>query len=282
VLGVPFNSDGTPPAVEHPPQRLREAGLISRLTAEAEVHDLGDLPLPVPDGTRDAATGVLNWPAWQTVTDLLAARVKTALTAGAWPLILGGDCSILTGILAGAAEAGSRCGLLFVDGHGDFHTPDTSPTGEPADMVLAVLTGRGPNPISSGVSTDPLLRDGEVMVYGLREWDGIRDSTITVLDKERLLAEDLVETARQSITVLGRDRPMWLHLDVDVIDPSLMPVLFSATDGLTFEEARVLLQALLDAAPVIGMNVACFHPNLDHTGSATAALVDLLTDLLTS
>jgi arginase len=280
MIGVPFNGDGTPPEVEHPPQSLRQAGLLAHLAVSRVVRDLGDVPIPPADGKRDVTTGVLNWKAWQTVTDRVAHRVAEVIGDGGWPLVLGGDCSVLTGIMAGVARVHEQRGLFFVDGHGDFHSPDTSPMGEPADMELAVLTGRGPVPFRAAPWRSPLLRDEDVVVFGIREWDGIEASSIRIVDRGRLVGLGIIEGAREGINTLQPDLPLWLHFDVDVLDPAIMPVIFPAGAGLSMIQAKLLLRTLLETDRVIGMDVACFHPNLDRTGTATEGLVGLLADVL--
>lgn len=277
-LGVPFNSDGTPPEVEDPPARLRQAGLVARLSASRPVHDCGDLQIPTAVKQRDPGHGVLNWPSWQAVTGSVAEAVRGILAARGWPLVVGGDCSILVGVMAGAIEVEDRCGLFFVDAHGDLHTPATSPTGEPADMELAALTGRAPCPLSR--SAGALLDDADVVVIGVREPDGIDAAPIRTVDSTQLRRGDIVSRVRTAAEALS-DRPAWLHLDVDVLDPSLMPVIYPAGAGLTFDETRTTLRVLIRTGRVIGMTVACFHPNLDSTGAATAGLVELLSSVLT-
>jgi arginase len=264
--------------MEHPPQHLRDAGLLDRLASSRDVLDGGDLPIPIAEGVRDAGTGVLNWSSWQAVTERAATSIREVLSAGGWPLVVGGDCSILVGLMAGAVQVQRRCGLFFVDGHGDFHTPTTSSTGEPADMELAVLTGRTPNPADASAAV--LLGDDEVVVFGVRERDGIDDSSIRVVDYSRLGQGDLVTQVREGALALP-DGPVWLHFDVDVIDAHLMPVFFPAGSGLTFDQAQTVLRTLLGTGRVIGMDVACFHPNLDHSGTATTGLIELLTNVLT-
>ena len=276
-LGVPFNSDGTPPEVEHPPQHLRNAGLLDRLSSSRSIRDCGNLPIPAADGVRDSGTGVLNWSSWQAVTGQVAESIREILAAGGWPLVVGGDCSILVGIMAGALQVEAPCGLFFVDGHGDFHTPATSPTGEPADMELAALTGRAPSP--AGAATGVMLEDEHVVVFGIREPDGIDAASIRVVGFGRLTQGDLVTAVHDGAAVIP-DLPVWLHLDVDVIDPALMPVLYPAGAGLTFDQTATVLGTLVRTGRVIGMDVACFHPNLDHSGTATTALIDLLAKVL--
>lgn len=276
-LGVPFNSDGTPPEVEHPPQYLRDAGLLDRLSSFRSVRDCGDLPIPSADGVRDPRTGILNWSSWNAVTGYVAESIREILVAGGWPLVVGGDCSILVGIMTGASQVEDSCGLFFVDGHGDFHTPATSPTGEPADMELAVLTGRAPSP--TGTAAGVVLDDEDVVVFGIRERDGIDAVSIRVFDFARLSEGDLVTAVHDGAAALS-DLPVWLHFDVDVIDAAVMPVIYPAGAGLTFDQVETMLGVLLRTGRVIGMDVSCFHPNLDHAGTATTALIDLLTKVL--
>jgi len=128
-IGVPFNCDGTPPGVGNPPQHLRKAELLERLGRSRRIHDCGDLSIPGAEGFRDEVTDVLNWRSWKAVSELFARKIEESLSTSDWPLVVGGDCSIHIGIMAGVAKTLDRCGLLFVDGHAAFLTPATSPTG---------------------------------------------------------------------------------------------------------------------------------------------------------
>lgn len=277
-IGVPFNCDGTPPEVEHPPQHLRKAGLLEQLGKLRRIYDCGDLSIPVAEGFRDEVTGVLNWRSWKAVSELVAQTIAEALLTGDWPLVVGGDCSILIGIMAGIAKVRDRCGLFFVDGHADFLTPATSPTGEPADMELAALTGRAPSPLAGPGGS--LLRDEDIIVFGIRERDGIDEAPIRVVDYSQLSGGQLVATVRENANALLAELPVWLHFDVDVIDSDLMPVIYPAGDGLTYGQTEALLKTLSSVGCVIGMDVACFHPSLDRSGAATASLADLLMKVL--
>ena len=144
-------------------------------------------------------------------------------------------------------------------------------------MELAVLTGRAPNPAPAAETA--LLDDDDVVVFGIRDRDGIDAAPIRVLDFDRLTQGDLATAVQETAKVISGP-PMWLHFDVDVIDAALMPVLFPAGNGLNFDQTAALLGTLLGTGRVIGMDVSCFHPNLDHTGEATAALIDLLAKVL--
>ena len=88
-------------------------------------------------------------------------------TAG-FPLVLGGDCSILIGCTL-ALRRQDRFGLFFIDGHADFYQPETSPTSEVADMDLAIVTGRGPEALTDIEGLRPLVRDEDVVAFGHRD-----------------------------------------------------------------------------------------------------------------
>jgi arginase len=172
-------------------------------------------------------------------------------------------------------------GLVFIDGHADFHTAATSPTGDPADMELAVLTGRGAEQITHAGERYPILHDDDVVVYGIRAWDHVDESNIAVYDSVRLREAGIgpaVESGMEKL--IKRTAPVWLHFDVDVLDPEVMPVMFPEPGGLSFDEAETLLGAVWDSSRVGGMSVACYHPWLDANGLAGRRLAELIAEVL--
>jgi arginase len=124
--------------VERLPQALRAAGLLPGLRAEdaGRVPDLNDRYDPV----RDPATGLLNGEAIRDVSHRLAAAVGRLLDGGRFPVVLGGDCSVLLGALLARRRRG-RTGLVFLDAHADFCQPAAEPGGAAARDLAAVLTG---------------------------------------------------------------------------------------------------------------------------------------------
>ena len=79
-----------------------------------------------------------------------------------------------------------------------------------------------------------------------------------------------------------KELPVWLHFDVDVLDPKVMPVMFPEPEGLTFEEAQEFMGLVWASGRVIGMSIACYHPKLDADGNAGARLVTLVSEVLSS
>ena len=201
----------------------------------------------------------------------------------AFPLLLGGDCRMLIGIFAAFAQRETEVGLVFLDGHADFHSPETSPSGDPADMELAILTGRGPERITRIAGKYPLIKDEEVVVYGIRAWDGIGASNIEVYDRRLMVENGIKYSVKEGLKKFSqKELPIWLHFDVDALDPKFMPVMFPEPEGLTFEEAQEFLGLVWASSRVIGMSIACYHPKLDADGNAGARLVTLVSEVLSS
>jgi arginase len=140
VLGAPFDSSGACRGEERAPDALRSAGL----TAVFEGIDRGDVAAPLCNPVRDPETGLIAFVELRASSQALRQAVAATLVRGERPLVVGGDCSLLLGTLAGVRDAVGRLGMWFVDGHADYLDGNSSPTGEAADMELAILTGDGP------------------------------------------------------------------------------------------------------------------------------------------
>jgi len=284
ILGAPFNGLGTFPDIENPAEGLRQANLMSLLEASGHiVTDLGDLSGFQCQDIRDDETGINDFGMWLNLSQELSQMLGGMLDRQAFPLLLGGDCRMLVGIFAAFSQRETEAGLVFLDGHADFHSPETSPSGDPADMELAILTGRGPERITRIAGKYPLLKDEEVVVYGIRAWDHIGTSNIEVYDRQRMIKNGIKHTVKEGLkNFYQKELPVWIHFDVDVLDPELMPVMFPEPEGLTFEEAQEFLGFVWASGRVIGMSIACYHPKLDIDGSAGAQLVTLVSEVLSS
>jgi arginase len=260
------------------PAALRAAGLIERLGAR----DGGAADAHIRDRRRDPATGVIGAADVRRATLDVAARVRNVIGAHERPLVIGGDCTLLLGIFAALP---SGCGLWFVDGHADFYDGETSPTGEAADMDLAILTGHGP----AGLIDDPPPLDpAAVVLLGHRPSDLDAD---TAFENARLdpaiHALTALELRERGAGRVGEEaaarlagRSVWLHLDLDVLDETALPaVSYPQPLGLDWDELDRLMRPLVAAGP-IGISVADFNPERDPGGALAVRVVDLLASLL--
>ncbi|NPE08911.1 MAG: arginase family protein [Asgard group archaeon] len=282
ILGTPFNGIGSPPNIENTADGLRELKLVELLDSKGcSVKDLGNLEGFQIQDIKDSKTGIMDFDLWVNLSNSLSKKLEGILSRKGFPLLLGGDCRMLIGVFSAFAQRNEEIGLIFLDGHADFHTIETSPTGDPADMELAVLTGRGPDKITRIAKKYPLLEEKNILVYGIRAWDQIAESNIKVFDCKQMKEKGIRTALDEGIESFpGKELPVWLHLDVDVLDPKLMPVMFPESDGLSIEELQEFLSHEWLLGQTIGLNIACYHPVLDKDGSAGSRLVSLIAEFL--
>lgn len=275
---------GRIPRVDLLPEVLLEAGLARRLGASLET-----TVKPGPyEPKRDKASGVLNPHGIVDLSRRLADAVEEARRAGRFPLVLGGDCSILLGCLLGLRRTGARHGLAFLDGHTDFWPPEASPLGGAAGMDLWFSTGRPPAILGNLEGRGPLVRDEDVVVMGVRDpghpgedfsAEHARDTAMEYLDLDALRQEGIAASADRALARLRRPEVagFWIHLDADVMDDAVMPAVDSRQpDGLRAEELGELLARLIGSGRVLGLDVTIYDPSLDPERSAARVLVDVL------
>jgi len=282
IIGTPFNGIGSTPNIENTAEGLRQLNLISILESKGcTVTDLGDIIGFQSQELKDSETGILDFTLWINLSKEIDERLGEILDRKNFPLLLGGDCRMLVGIISAFIQRNEEICLIFLDGHADFHNIETSPTGDPADMELAVLTGRGPDKITRIANKYPMLDEENVLVYGIRAWDQIAESNIRIFDNNKIKEKGIRTTLEEGRECLPNNKlPIWIHLDVDVLDPKLMPVMYPEPDGLSFKQLRELLMNEWITNQTIGMSVACYHPVLDKDGIAGKKMVSLITDFL--
>src|SRR5687767_14401121 len=165
-IGIRPYDEGGMRGLDLAPGVLRDQGIETRLAAR----DFGDVVPPPyrdfvrPPGRPRNEDGVVAY------SRDIAARVASAANEDAFVLLLGGDCSIVLGGLLGARVRGaSRLGLIYVDAHADFATPESSRTGSAASMCLALAVGRGETPLARLHADSSLVRAEDVVVVGRRD-----------------------------------------------------------------------------------------------------------------
>ena len=286
VIDAPSILGLRPTGVELLPKALRAAGLLERLNAE-----YGGIVAPSSpyNHSRDEETKLLNAEAIKEYSLKLEEAVKRQLHKNKFPIVIGGDCSILIGNLLALRRLG-RYGLFFIDGHSDFYLPEESPTGEVADMDLAIVSGHGPDILSNLDHLKPLVKEQDIVVFGYRDsaqsaqygCQDIKKTTminaVELVDVEKL---GLKNTASLGIQALLKNElsGFWIHLDADVLDDSIMPAVdYRLPDGITFPELSNLLKLLLLSKKAVGISVTIFNPTLDKDGSITRNFVSSIVE----
>lgn len=287
-IGIRPYDDGGIRRLDLAPEALREQGLAARLAAR----DCGDVAPPPyrdfvrPPGRVRNEEGVLSY------SHALARQVGAAAEDGAFVLLLGGDCSIVLGALLGLRRPGSSSpGLVYVDAHSDFATPEQSYTGSAASMCLALAVGRGDSPLARLNGEEPLARMEDVVLVGRRDqadepWYGqnvLRTSPILDLPHEEVRKRGPEGTARAALERLTRPGVggFWIHLDADVLDPSVLPAVDSPEpNGLGLDELAELLTPLVRHPKALGLELTIYDPELDPDRGSAARLAGLLERVL--
>jgi arginase len=275
-----------PKGVETLPDALLGAGLAERLGGRGAARQAGRVEPPAYDPRRDPETLLLNPQSLVRYSIALADAVGSALDRNEFPLVLGGDCSILLGNLLALRRRG-RYGLLFLDGHADFYQPEAEPNGEAASMDLALATGRGPALLSNIEGRSPLVRDEDVVVLGRRdapqaEEHGSQRIEATPIEMMELAEVRAIGAQAAADRALERFsspalKGFWIHLDADVLDDAIMPAVdYRMPDGLSWDELATVLRACVDSDGAVGINITVFNPSLDRDGSIAKSLVATL------
>lgn len=285
IISAPSILGLRPSGVELLPESLLRAGLISKIGTMNTIVDVPTLNAEY-SGERDPETKCLNAAAVRDFSISLMSEIEEQIDNAAWPLVLGGDCSILIGIMP-ALKTKGNFGLVFLDAHADFYQPAASTTGELADMDLAIVTGRGPAIISDINQLTPYVEDRHVIHIGQRDAEeakkfgsrDIADSDIKQFDLATIRLsgwENVVQNAIDYIQTLNIDG-FWIHFDTDVISDEENPAVeYRLPGGLSFEEAGYILNRLLRTGKAIGMSITIYNPNLDTTGEIAVKITDCL------
>jgi arginase len=268
-LGLRPPRAGEGPGVRKPAAALRNRRIVSRLDAL----DCGRVMPPPYSPDVDPETTVIGGEAVGEFSVDLADKVSAVLGDGHFPLILGGDCSILVGNMLALRSLG-RFGLVFLDGHLDFRHPGNSEVvGAAAGAELALVSGRGPERLANINDSKPLVRDEDIFALGEREDDpetrSARDTGIEVWDLSAVREIGPGDVAARAVETLRANDVdgFWIHLDADLLSDEVMPAVVSRQPGgLSFAELLEHLRVFLRSDLAVGMQVTIFDPELDPNG----------------
>ncbi len=287
LLGAPWDCSGTGRGEAAAPDALRLAGAAG-LVAD----DAGNADTTIEPGERDVHTGVLALESTLRAAGALSATLGAAMAQrpGRRPLVLGGDCSILLGIVPALRRRSGAVGLWFVDGHPDYQDGTSSDTGETADMDLAVLTGIGAETLVALDGNPPLVEASDVVLIGHRteHLDAAASAELQAvpadlhrIDATAVIADPSAAGRRAAALLAPSDRPTWLHLDLDVLDPTVLDaVTYPQPGGPDWEQLAALLHPLTAAPGLLGVSIADHRPDLDPTGTAASRILALLASVL--
>ncbi|HWW94532.1 MAG TPA: arginase family protein [Vicinamibacteria bacterium] len=288
VVGIPTAAGARGPGPSEAPRRLREAGLLEALRGTGPgVVNLSDLSL-FPFREDPEHPRARNAPVATCAAQAAADEMTRALAEG-FTIVLGGDCTIVAGTVAGARRyLGQAVGLVFLDADADLNTPSTTPSGFLNGMALAHALGQGVAELAAAGGPPPAVAPEHVSLVGFRALDPGERAGLGALGLAlpASAARTMGMKATAALAVDGvenGDGPILVHLDVDLLDPSVMPAKEPLTGGvgLSWEEASDLVTALLASPRVVALEVCEYNPDRDPGDACARKLVDLLARAVT-
>ncbi|GAA1280899.1 hypothetical protein GCM10009609_51080 [Pseudonocardia aurantiaca] len=227
VIAVPYHLDEHLPGLELP--------LAPDHTVVADL----------PEGGR--------WQRMAALYEQVATLVAEEVGAGRVPVVLSGDCTTSLGVVAGLQQAGRAPALVWFDAHGDVQTPETSTSGYLGGFPVRQLVGGSDRTVAEHIGLRP-VPERDVVLVDARDLDPAE-------------AEYLAGAAIRRVPVAGLpgvlpSGPVYLHLDVDVVDPEELPgLLFPSPDGPGLADVTAAVHAVLHSCDVVAIGLACtWHP----------------------
>jgi arginase len=251
MIGAATSAGAYAPGQEQAPAAFRRHGLVEALASRGRtIRDHGDVAAFRwrPDPSRSQA---MNLDAVRHACELVANHVATAIAAQEDVLVLGGDCTVELGTVAGANVTGGRVGLVYIDFDADLNTPDTSDGALDWTGVAHLLNIGGCEPSLARLGpTCPMLRPQQLLYFGVEnitppEAATIRDHAIKVISREDAL-RDIGAAAGRAAEWAARFDCVLIHFDADVLSFIDFPIAENVRrcDGLKLEQAAVVLKQL--------------------------------------
>jgi arginase len=288
LIGVPSSAGAHGPGQEKAPAALRQAGLLGALRETGlDVEDLGDLPVTrfAPDRvdrkrqSRDAVVKVARQ-----VADAVAAAVARDLI----PFVLGGDCTITLGVVAGLLRRQPDLGLIYFDGDADLTTPETTHSGIFDSMGVSHLIGEGDPELAHIGPRFPLLPQERIALFGFHPYE-IEPREAQLLEQTAMLRYPVtsmddrpVELAQEVRARLDeRAQAIAVHFDVDVMDSAEVPLAdWPHYDALSFGDAMRCLSVFVGSPRLAALVVTEINPDNDPDGLLIRQFIDAFVDAL--
>jgi arginase len=281
VIGVPIDSLGKPGGTELSPGVWREQGIVEALGAR----DAGDVPVRIVGEQRDPASGIVGYPTVVSTCEGVRDALAPILQSGAFTVVLGGCCSLVPGVAAALRVADpGPAGLAYVDGHLDTYDPRTSPTGEAADMPVAICAGLGDAALVGLGPAIPLIDPAHIALLAHRDSaEAQSDGAVmpealgigTSIDCAAVQASGARETGERIAARLAASAGrFWLSIDIDVLSSEAMPATpAQQPGGLSLEQLAELARPLARHPACAGLDLLCYDVDMDDAQHTSGRLL---------
>lgn len=286
IVGVPMDLGQRRRGVDMGPSALRYAGLDQRLRALGyNVIDSGNLNVPLPENEPPDNSKARHLESIAGVCRDVYTRTLKTLERDEVSIFLGGDHSISIGTVSAMDAHGGNVGVIWVDAHGDFNTPEITPSGNVHGMALATLLGHGPRELTDIGREGAKLRPADVVILGARDIDlrervALRESGVLVITMREIDEMGMAAAARQALDRLGGLSKIHVSLDMDSLDPMEAPgVGTPVPGGLSYREAHLLMEIFADSGKVGSLDIVEVNPILDDRNRTARLGVELAASL---
>jgi arginase len=271
LLAVPYDSGHYDTRMGRGPTHLVARGVVPALEARGHTVSLRELR------ARDAFPREIG-----TAFDLarqLAEQVREACAGGAFPLVLAGNCNTALGTLAGIGSA--ETAVIWLDAHGEFNTPETTTGGFLDGMGLAIATGHCWRPLAASIPSFQPLPGAHLLLLGARDLDDperplIERAGVRMIAPAALRDRNDATLADALAALPPTLRGAYVHLDLDVLDPSVGPANgYAAPDGLLVDDVRRALELVQQRLPILAATVASYDPAHDRDDRVLGAALEL-------
>ncbi len=288
IIGVPMDLGAGRRGVDMGPSAIRIAGIGERMRELGhKVIDEGDLTIKTQEEQRVKDPRAKYLPEITRAMNVLSRKVMNVVSHKHFPLVLGGDHSIAIGTIAGisayARKRRKKLGVLWIDAHGDFNTPESSPSGNIHGMPLAISAGLGPRSLRAVAGTFRKVDPENVAIIGLRNLDkaereniikyGVNIFTMEEIDKYGV--HRIMKKALQKVAA----NVDFLHIsfDLDSVDPVYAPgVGTPVKGGLDYREAHLIMEMIAESRKMTSLELVEVNPIVDNRNQSAEFAVELV------
>ncbi|MBI5216993.1 MAG: arginase [Ignavibacteriae bacterium] len=287
IIGVPMDLGQGRRGVDMGPSAIRYAGLDQRLNELGYfVTDEGDLNIKTQEEQRVRDERAKYLPEISRVMKLLAQKVERSMNKQRFPLVLGGDHSIAIGTISGVAahahKQKKKIGVLWIDAHGDFNTPETSPSGNIHGMPLAVCCGLGPKELTGVCGAFRKVQPQNVAIIGLRsidrkESDSLLKQGLNLFTMGDIDKHGIHRVMKKAFQKIGDVDFLHVSFDLDSVDPVYAPgVGTPVKGGLDYREAHLIMEMIADSGRMTSLEMVEVNPILDNRNQSAEFAVELV------
>ncbi|NOX33276.1 MAG: arginase [Deltaproteobacteria bacterium] len=287
IIGIPMDFGQLLRGVDMGPSAVRYTGLISRLRLLGhEVVDKGDISIPIRDCDINARKGdkVLKEDKYLKEITRICESIykvgKKVVKDGHFPLFIGGDHSVAVGTVASVTND-EPIGLIWIDAHGDFNTPDSSPSGNIHGMPLAALIGEGHDSLVNVGRPGAKIHPENVVMIGQRDLDAgekerLKKAGIAIFTMRDIDEQGISSVANKALMKFIHLKRIHLTIDMDALDPVEAPgVGTPVPGGISYREAHLLMEILADSGKITSMDLVEINPILDIANKTAELAVEL-------